>query len=179
MGCKIVSFGVIIFILSSHFSLAPFSLTAAKEFKFSVGCDFRKSSLSISVQWEGYLRSVLKGECILASTAKPILAIYADLISKSFHCRTGKAYLFDKVVNVTTGEKEERMMMTGVHTVVDVFCVRCGSLVGWRYEIAHEKSQKYKEGKFILERFKVLGPDGSAYSMGHEDQISGSDVDDV
>lgn len=36
-------------------------------------------------------------------------------------------------VNVTVGEKEERMMMTGLHTVVDIFCVCCGSIVGWKY----------------------------------------------
>ncbi|KAL0426253.1 UNVERIFIED_CONTAM: protein yippee-like [Sesamum latifolium] len=98
---------------------------------------------------------------------------------QSFHCRHGKAYLFDKVVNVTVGEKEERMMMTGMHTVVDIFCVACGSIVGWKYEAAHEKSQKYKVGKFILERFKVLGPDGSNYSITQDTQMAGSDADDV
>lgn len=36
-------------------------------------------------------------------------------------------------VNVTTGEKEDRLMMTGMHTVVDIFCVGCGSIVGWKY----------------------------------------------
>ncbi|KAI8010320.1 hypothetical protein LOK49_LG06G01262 [Camellia lanceoleosa] len=45
-------------------------------------------------------------------------------------------------------------------------------------EAAHEKSQKYKEGKFILERFKILGPDGSHY-MDQEAQIGGSDPDDA
>ncbi|OMO97569.1 Peptidase S26A, signal peptidase I [Corchorus olitorius] len=76
-------------------------------------------------------------------------------------------------------EKEERMMMTGMHTVVDIFCVGCGSIVGWKYEAAHEKMQKYKEGKFILERFKVLGPDGSNYLVSQEALIGGSDADDA
>ena len=40
--------------------------------------------------------------------------------------------LFDRV-NVTVGEKEDRMMMTGLHTVADIFCVGCGSIVGWKY----------------------------------------------
>ena len=31
------------------------------------------------------------------------------------------------------GEKEDRMMMTGMHTVVDIYCVKCGSYLGWRY----------------------------------------------
>ncbi|XP_057801267.1 protein yippee-like isoform X2 [Salvia miltiorrhiza] len=103
------------------------------------------------------------------------LALVEDIVSKSFHCRHGKAYLFDKVV----GEQEERMMMTGMHTVVDIFCVGCGSIVGWKYEAAHEKSQKYKVGKYILERFKVLGPDGSNYLITQDAQMVGSDADDM
>ncbi|KAK6943510.1 Yippee/Mis18/Cereblon [Dillenia turbinata] len=82
-------------------------------------------------------------------------------------------------VNVTVGEKEERMMMTGMHTVVDLFCVGCGEILGWKYEIAYEKNQKYKEGKFILERFKILGPDGSNYLVTPEVQVGESDADDA
>ncbi|KAL6503243.1 hypothetical protein OROHE_023872 [Orobanche hederae] len=103
------------------------------------------------------------------------LALADDIVSKGH----GKAYLFDKVVNVTAGEKEARMMMTGVHTVADIFCVGCGSLVGWKYEAAEEKSQKYKVGKYILERFKVLGPDGSNYSFAQDTQMTESDTDDL
>ena len=36
-------------------------------------------------------------------------------------------------VNVTVGRKEERMMTTGMHIVADIFCVRCGSILGWKY----------------------------------------------
>lgn len=74
-------------------------------------------------------------------------------------------------------------MLSGMHTVADILCVGCGSIVGWRYvrfvtviqefnfffffclyielscyhygffqETAHNKSQKYKEGKSLLER---------------------------
>ncbi|XP_057435219.1 protein yippee-like isoform X1 [Lotus japonicus] len=106
-------------------------------------------------------------------------ALVDDIISKSFHCRHGKAYLFDKVVNITVGVKEERMMITGLHTVVDIFCVACGSIVGWKYEAAYETTEKYKEGKFILERFKVLGPDGSLYLTAQEAHVAESDADDV
>jgi len=31
----------------------------------------------------------------------------------------------------------------------DVFCVSCANCVGWRYEFAFEKSQKYKENKVL------------------------------
>ncbi|KAL2555740.1 Yippee family putative zinc-binding protein [Forsythia ovata] len=107
------------------------------------------------------------------------LALSEDIVSKSFHCRHGRAYLFSKVANVTVGETEERTMMTGLHIVADIFCVQCGSNVGWKYETAHEKSQKYKEGKSVLERFKILGPDGSNYWVSHEAHVGGSDADDA
>ncbi|XP_057442532.1 protein yippee-like At3g11230 isoform X2 [Lotus japonicus] len=103
-------------------------------------------------------------------------ALADDIISKSFLCRHGKAYLFDKVVNVTAGEREARLMLTGMHIVVDIFCAACGSLVGWKYEAAQEMTQKYKEGKFILERFKVLGPDGSFY-LAAQEALAGDETD--
>eukprot|EP00976_Prorocentrum_cordatum_P065836 1178070-Prorocentrum_minimum.AAC.7 len=126
--------------------------------------------------------------------------------SQSFHCRAGKAYLFNCVVNVSAGPKEDRLMTTGLHTVSDIFCNRCNRIVGWKYraladidvggpidmlgiyfvcthymchitsvysttnvswtrlgrklaysktkEEAFDKTQKYKEGKFILERYE-------------------------
>lgn len=47
--------------------------------------------------------------------------------------KTAWSILYASSVNVTVGEKEERMMITGMHTVVDIFCVGCGSIVGWKY----------------------------------------------
>ncbi|CAK9173565.1 unnamed protein product [Ilex paraguariensis] len=94
------------------------------------------------------------------------------------HLFSMHAFFFDRA-NVTVGAKEERMMTTGLHSVVDLFCVGCGSIVGWKYEIAHEKSQKYKEGKSVLERYKISGPDGSSYWAGHEAHVGGSDADDA
>ncbi|GLT51463.1 hypothetical protein SLA2020_248770 [Shorea laevis] len=120
----------------------------------------------------------LEGRIYSCKHCKTHLALDDDIISKSFQCRHGKAYLFDKVVNVTVGEKEDRMMTTGMHTVVDIFCVCCGSIVGWKYETAHEKNQKYKEGRSVLERFKISGPDGSNY-WSQEPHVGGSDADDV
>lgn len=42
-------------------------------------------------------------------------------------------FVFFDSVNVSLGETEERPMMTGLHTVADIFCVGCGSIVGWKY----------------------------------------------
>ena len=50
-------------------------------------------------------------------------------------------------------------MMTGKHVVADLYCVQCAVVIGWTYLKAYEKDQKYKEGKFIIERafLKPLG----------------------
>ncbi|KAL3839406.1 hypothetical protein ACJIZ3_023997 [Penstemon smallii] len=117
----------------------------------------------------------LEGNAYTCKHCQTQLALAQNLVSKAFMCKHGKAYLFDNVVNVTVGEKEERMMITGVHTVVDIFCVGCGSILGWKYEVAHDKSQKYKEGKFILERFKVLSPNGRSYAYPQEAQMDEDD----
>ncbi|WOL04704.1 hypothetical protein Cni_G13426 [Canna indica] len=121
----------------------------------------------------------LEGKIYSCKHCQAHLALSDDIVSKSFHCRHGKAYLFNKVVNVTVGIKEERLMMTGMHTVCDIFCVGCGSIVGWKYVAAHEKNQKYKEGKIVLERFKLTGPDGSRYWVTHDSHMGGSDADDA
>ncbi|KAE9596193.1 hypothetical protein Lalb_Chr17g0346741 [Lupinus albus] len=120
----------------------------------------------------------LEGKIYSCKHCRTHLALSEDIVSKSFHSRHGKAYLFNKVVNVSFGEKDDREMTTGLHTVADIFCVGCGSIVGWKYETAHENSQKYKEGKSVIERFKVSGPDGSNYWINHEANGGGSDADD-
>ena len=45
----------------------------------------------------------------------------------------------------------ERNMTTGRHVVRDIICKQCNETVGWKYDKAYEASEKYKEGKFILE----------------------------
>ena len=42
-------------------------------------------------------------------------------------------------------------MTTGRHIVRDIMCKQCSETVGWKYDKAYETSEKYKEGKFILE----------------------------
>ncbi|CAO1619714.1 unnamed protein product [Parajaminaea phylloscopi] len=74
------------------------------------------------------------------------------LISRQFNGQHGKAYLFDRVVNVNFGEPEDRHMITGLHTVRDIRCDKCHTVLGWRYDRAYVATEKYKEGKFILEQ---------------------------
>ncbi len=45
----------------------------------------------------------------------------------------------------------ERNMTTGRHVVRDIKCRSCNRTVGWKYDKAFEATEKYKEGKYILE----------------------------
>ncbi|KIZ06423.1 Protein yippee-like protein [Monoraphidium neglectum] len=98
----------------------------------------------------------LEGRIYCCGACRQHIAKQTVLVSRQFHSKLGRAYLFDDVVNVVAGPLEERLMTTGMHIV--------------RSEEAHEASQKYKERKFILERVQVVtlstasaGPGSPAY----------------
>ncbi|KAH8120548.1 yippee-like protein [Phellopilus nigrolimitatus] len=98
-------------------------------------------------------RQYLAGSRIYGcSKCRTHLATIHTMISRAFNGQHGRAYLFDSVVNVIEGEPSERQMTTGNHTVRDIYCVKCGTTLGWKYDFAYDLSQKYKEGKYILER---------------------------
>jgi len=61
---------------------------------------------------------------------EPFLRI---LSTQSFQGRHGRAYLFNNVVNVTLGPKEDRLLITGLHSVCDIYCTCCQSVLGWKY----------------------------------------------
>ncbi|XP_012892223.1 PREDICTED: protein yippee-like 5 [Dipodomys ordii] len=84
-----------------------------------------------------------------------ILTNRSELISTGFTSATGRAFLFNKVVNLQYSELQDRVMLTGRHMARDVSCKNCNSKLGWIYEFAPEDSQHYKEGRVILERALV------------------------
>lgn len=88
------------------------------------------------------------------------LANHDELISKSFQGSQGRAYLFNSVVNIGCGPAEERVLLTGLHAVADIYCDCCKTTLGWKYEQAYESSQKYKEGKFIIELAHMIKENG-------------------
>ncbi|QHN80986.1 protein yippee-like At5g53940 isoform X1 [Arachis ipaensis] len=109
------------------------------------------------------------------------LALSDDVLSRSFTCLRGRAYLFSNVVNITLGPQEERMMMSGWHTVEDIFCCCCGQMLGWKYVsftfapqlssssirtvVAHDKNQRFKEGKSVLERWRIAHDAGDELNL--------------
>lgn len=79
----------------------------------------------------------------------------AELISTRFTGATGRAFLFNRVVNLNYSDVQDRVMLTGRHMVRDVSCKNCDAKLGWIYEYATEENQRYKEGRVILERALV------------------------
>jgi len=102
-------------------------------------------------------KTYLEGSRIYScSSCHTHLANHDDIVSKSFQGRHGRAYLFSEVVNVSFGPREDRILITGLHTVADMYCNCCQTILGWKYEEAFEESQKYKEGKCIIEKAKMI-----------------------
>jgi hypothetical protein len=58
--------------------------------------------------------------------------------------------------NTLTHKAVPRQLVTGAHTVSDVSCRSCGSILGWKYVDAKEETQRYKIGKYILETKRVV-----------------------
>lgn len=101
------------------------------------------------------------------------LCFTSQIISKGFTGRHGRAYLVSAeqvatAVSVSASSSPTaslpntilqhpvlRQLVTGTHTVSDISCAVCGTVVGWKYVAAEEESQRYKVGKFILETKKI------------------------
>jgi hypothetical protein len=61
------------------------------------------------------------------------------------------------VSTVMIGTPHERVLMTGVHRIADVFCTCCSDRLGWIYvstPMTHP-NQRYKVGKVLLESSKI------------------------
>ncbi|KAI8394262.1 uncharacterized protein BYT42DRAFT_553897 [Radiomyces spectabilis] len=95
------------------------------------------------------------GRIYTCSICHSQLLRHDDIVSRAFQGRHGPAYLVDHVINIYIGAKEERMLMTGMHTVADIYCSICEMKLGWKYLHAFEESQKYKEGRCIVEKARI------------------------
>ncbi|KAH0538477.1 hypothetical protein FGG08_004926 [Glutinoglossum americanum] len=103
----------------------------------------------------------------------------SQIISKGFTGRHGRAYLISPpshpdsqkltstLPNTLLHAPTPRHLVTGLHTVSDISCIFCASVLGWKYVAAEEEAQGYKVGKFILETKRVRG--GVGWEGGWDD----------
>ncbi|GLC77228.1 hypothetical protein PLESTF_001901300 [Pleodorina starrii] len=92
----------------------------------------------------------LEGRCYACKMCHCNLAAASELVSRQFHSKHGRAYLFNTAVNLAAGPKEERMMTTGLHVVCDVYCSKCMWPVGWRYCLRCRTPPPRSRDGFIL-----------------------------
>ena len=64
--------------------------------------------------------------------------------------------------------------MTGRHCVLDIECKGCGTIVGWKYATAYEPDQKYKEGKYVIERTLLVVDNLQPESESSDEDVSPS-----
>ncbi|KAF7830748.1 protein yippee-like [Senna tora] len=84
------------------------------------------------------------------------IAYRTDLLSKKFLAKSGEAYMFSYARNIIAGQKRDKQLMTGLYTIADIYCSNCGEELGWKYLHAYDLKQKFKEGRFIIEKSKIL-----------------------
>lgn len=54
--------------------------------------------------------------------------------------------------NTSLGTRQVWLMRSGAHTVREMACLGCGQYVGFQIVNAHEPSERWKNGAYILER---------------------------
>ncbi|CEQ42603.1 SPOSA6832_04437, partial [Sporobolomyces salmonicolor] len=99
------------------------------------------------------------------------LALLDELVSRSFQGSSGPAYLLRSVLNADVGQQAAKQLISGRHIIAPSFtslqrqamngpspaltCNGCSVELGWKYFVSPDSSQKYKEGKYILEKSKI------------------------
>ncbi|KIY50346.1 hypothetical protein FISHEDRAFT_14648, partial [Fistulina hepatica ATCC 64428] len=63
----------------------------------------------------------------------------------------GKASLFKEIYNVRSHRAHIMLMVTGVHSLSELSCSHCNAYLGFFIVCAHEESEKWKEGSYLLE----------------------------
>ncbi|KIY73042.1 hypothetical protein CYLTODRAFT_334782, partial [Cylindrobasidium torrendii FP15055 ss-10] len=73
--------------------------------------------------------------------------------SRAFRGFNGKASLFtDAYVNhLNLSSPAVHLMSSGAHTMQELSCKSCRTYVGWYIVRAHNSSEKWKEGCYLLE----------------------------
>jgi hypothetical protein len=53
--------------------------------------------------------------------------------------------------NINFAPSNVQLMMTGAHTMQELTCSSCSTYMGWKIVRAHDTSESWKDGNFLLE----------------------------
>lgn len=76
---------------------------------------------------------------------------FNSLVSSSYRGFAGKAALSAAATNVRYDRPSIQLMTSGAYTIQEIMCQGCSSYLGWKMIHAHERAERWKEGKHILE----------------------------
>ncbi|KJH47794.1 yippee putative zinc-binding protein [Dictyocaulus viviparus] len=107
-----------------------------------------------------------------------------EIISARVNGHIGKAYLFRRVANIRQGVPIIHRLITGYHIVRDVFCILCDTKLGWVYEFIQASAERYKEGKFVIDRrlvqeIEVVNNKLAEYLFDRDDAATEAEVPDT
>ncbi|VEU23887.1 DEKNAAC105076 [Brettanomyces naardenensis] len=75
------------------------------------------------------------------------------VISTNFYGNYGPALFVSKVLNVKLSDnRDSKKMRTGKYEVRGIYCRQCNVNLGWKYLYSEEDGEKYKEGKYVVEK---------------------------
>ncbi|KAF8906518.1 hypothetical protein CPB84DRAFT_1769978 [Gymnopilus junonius] len=92
--------------------------------------------------------------------------------SRSFRGFSGKASLFTEAQNIVLAKSGVQLMATGAHTMQEITCSTCSCYLGWKIVRAHESSESWKDGHFLLELENLYSQPDSANNFDLNRRIS-------
>ncbi|KAK7057168.1 hypothetical protein R3P38DRAFT_2839683 [Favolaschia claudopus] len=66
--------------------------------------------------------------------------------------------LFTETYNVTLLPPKMQLMQTGAHVLAEITCSHCQTSLGYKIVRAADKSESWKDGKFLLEHGELVNP---------------------
>lgn len=81
------------------------------------------------------------------------LCLSSLVLSDNFSGLSGDALLVDKLINISTDNRDLKTeMKTGLYLVNKIHCSQCLTELGWMYKKLFKYLEVYKEGKFVIEK---------------------------
>jgi len=95
--------------------------------------------------------SISEGGSLACKQCGASICSLKSLVSSSYRGFAGKAALAIDASNVRYDRPSIQLMTSGAYTIQEIMCLGCSSYLGWKMVHAHELTERWKEGKHILE----------------------------
>jgi len=126
--------------------------------------------LQQTLDYSAFLAAWPNASILSCATCGAHISMTSYVLSKKFQGKSGRAYMTRKVVNCYLGPREDRVLIAGLHTVADLRCRCCESLLGWKYLEVFDNNQRLKVGRYVLDKAHIVKAGGKQKVGGTADQ---------